>query len=657
MEDSTWDPLFSFSGADSDFVADAQRRQIKNILKSYVGMYDPFSELLQNALDAVDRRLSDEGKGFKPKLWIKVDLQENSFSVTDNGVGFKEQEFKSFLAPNISFKSGRGSRGSKGVGATYIAYGFDYLRFATKSGDFEFCGEINHGRIWVDDDSGVEARPVVKRISTLPSALDSIDRGSSFTIRFGGPNTRPKSLAWYQATTAQQWLYLLLIRTPLGAVRFLLDDGEGVAFDLEVVDQSGVITRVDDQGACYFFPHLKINSSVDLQEVRKYQAGLAAAGKDSSVLPPKYSKMNGLYEFFSTGDLLKLRSWASESGAESVIKQYEVEAYGYFAYSTAVWDQLNDNVAKLRKGYRILRGGLQMANNRMIQGDLLVIPLTSSTGYQNQAYVIVHFKNADPDLGRKGFQPELKAAAELISVAIVNSHKKWRSRLLKSDTGARPNIERELELHEWIKQQEEHEKNNPLVISNKNFFAPVEEISISSIPQSEQDVIVLFNQLVAGGVIRGLRLLATNQVKQYDGVFKFSVKEPFENHVFDKEKNPLGVVAGGHQKAVLSAPKVLEYKFSIDGLIHEFESGEKSEKDIHLAVAWELGTEWSRSYEVLSLLDLDNIHQRDFHGITHVLNSGTTQFNVIALRELVEYLNDVDGVQQYHKVSYGGALV
>ncbi len=51
---SSWDPLIEQS--DADILAEAKKRQIKNILKSYVGVYDPFSELIQNSMDAVDLR-------------------------------------------------------------------------------------------------------------------------------------------------------------------------------------------------------------------------------------------------------------------------------------------------------------------------------------------------------------------------------------------------------------------------------------------------------------------------------------------------------------------------------------------------------------------------------------------------------------------------
>ncbi|WP_394147182.1 hypothetical protein [Shewanella atlantica] len=653
MQLKTWDPLLSSKDADAEIVSAAQKREIKNILKSYVGMYDSFSELIQNSMDAVDRRALNEEEDYERKLWLTIDLSDNSFSITDNGVGFNEKEFEAFLAPNISFKNGGSTRGNKGVGATYIGYGFDYLQFGTKGNGHEFVGEMTDGRDWVEDYKGIVTRPVVSASSSKNTAFNEIVRGSTFKIKFGGQHTRPKDLSWYSATTPEQWLYLLLIKTPLGSIQYLDDNSESIKFELKVIDKNGSEKSLANNEAKYIFPHTKIKASVNLKDIIKLQSKLISQGKDASAIPTRYMKSNGIYEYFDTKEILALR--ANDDDYENLINEYNVEAYAYFTYSTSVWDQLNDSLAKLRKGYRVLKGGLQLANNNMTQGELIAIPLTSNIGYQNQCHIIVHFKDADPDLGRKGFQPELKEAAEKVSVAIVNRFKKWK-RLLKSDSGVKPDITKEIELHEWVKAQETHETKHPLVLTNKNFFAPINEISITSEPQSEQDVIVLFNQLIAGGVIRGINLLATSQVKQYDGVYKYIVKEPFKNHEFNKINNPLGVDELHFQTEHVSPPKILEYKYNLNALIHEFESEYKNEKDIHLAIAWEMGDEWKKNYEAISLLDLDNIHQRDFHGLTHILDSGTTRFHVVILKELIRYLNDVDAVQAYHKETYGDDL-
>jgi light-regulated signal transduction histidine kinase (bacteriophytochrome) len=132
----------------SEIISATIKRQIKKILKSYTGWFDPFSELLQNSLDALENRQIKD-KNFEPAIWIKIDLKENSLSVTDNGVGFSADQFKSFLAPNVSFKR-QSERGNKGVGATYLAYGFNFLQIGTKTSDFTYIGTIKMGREWLE---------------------------------------------------------------------------------------------------------------------------------------------------------------------------------------------------------------------------------------------------------------------------------------------------------------------------------------------------------------------------------------------------------------------------------------------------------------------------------------------------------------------------
>ena len=124
-----WDHLRE----DSSDLEDTYRLQIENVLDSYTGFYDVFSELIQNALDALERRWQEERNDYEPHLWIMIDLQTNSISVTDNGCGMSYSEFRSFLRPNCTFKRGWNARGSKGVGISYLAYGFNWLEVATKS--------------------------------------------------------------------------------------------------------------------------------------------------------------------------------------------------------------------------------------------------------------------------------------------------------------------------------------------------------------------------------------------------------------------------------------------------------------------------------------------------------------------------------------------
>jgi hypothetical protein len=142
-----WDPL-AIEADEPDLVIAAQKREIRNILKSYTGYYDLFSELLQNALDAVEKRVNENDSAYHPAVWIKIDLANESVSVTDNGCAMSTSQFKQFLKPNRSFKDGVTSRGNKGVGATYLAYGFNYLEVGTRQTQQNWAsGALANGRL------------------------------------------------------------------------------------------------------------------------------------------------------------------------------------------------------------------------------------------------------------------------------------------------------------------------------------------------------------------------------------------------------------------------------------------------------------------------------------------------------------------------------
>ena len=654
MQTENWDPLEE--NLTSELISATIKRQIKNILKSYTGWYDLFSELIQNALDALDARAAEHDE-FTPKLWIRIDLEQNMLSVTDNGTGFSEDRFKSFLAPNVSFKK-QENRGNKGVGASYLAYGFNFLQVGTRTPDYEFIGTLQNGRVWVEDESGTEPRPKVRQENeALHSAFDEIDRGATFTLKLVGGFIRPQRLDWLNANTANQWSAILRIKTPLGGIYFGAEPSK-IQCALQVIDENGEETTKDFKDCKYLFPHEVFENCCKLDELRAAQYALINKGKDARRLPSKYYKLNGLYKYWDTDSFISENGDFSErldDDEKKLACQYNLKCYGFFCYTLQMWDTYNDPILGIRKGAKILTGGLQLATNTMPQGDLILIPLNRNIGYQHTTHVVIHLDQADPDLGRKGFQPEIQKLAEEISTYIVNSFLVWRGHL-KRITGAPLDIADRKDIHDWIRDLETYEEQNPLIITREDAFLPLMEPSITAEPQSEQDAISLFNQLLAGGVIRGVKLMATSQHNQYDGVFRFHLGNSFENYGFDKDKNPLGLESSRiPQEEYSTDPKVLEYKYSFDALIEELEKRTKNDRHIDLVVAWEFGEKWQNRYDVVPLLHYENLQHRDFHGGTHLVtnpSTGDVVFRVVILSELINYLNEPDSVQEYQAQTY-----
>jgi len=89
-----------------------------------------------------------------------------------------------------------------------------------------------------------------------------------------------------------------------------------------------------------------------------------------------------------------------DANEKDVMQELAPRVYVFMCYTTDLWDDYNDNILKLRKGSRILRGGLQQATKHMPQGHPIPIPLTNNIGFQQITHVVVHFQNAEPGIFR-----------------------------------------------------------------------------------------------------------------------------------------------------------------------------------------------------------------------------------------------------------------
>lgn len=275
-----------------------------------------------------------------------------------------------------------------------------------------------------------------------------------------------------------------------------------------------------------------------------------------------------------------------------------------------------------------------MASDFMVQGDLSVIPLTSAIGYQANAHCIVHFRDGNPDMGRKVFQPELKELAEGLAVRAVTVMRRYQG-FLKPDVG-NVNVSSGRKLHDWKKNQEDYRDKNPL-----SFQHGGREICVLSAPQQEQDVIALYHELVGLGVVKGVKFFSTSQHETYDSLvlLQYGALDEFAFSA----KNLLGV-SRDMLPNYLSEPLVLEYKHDLDDLIADFESEAKFDTQINFAVCWTAGTRHKeRLYLRPLLVGVEGSNRTVFAATHQAFSVGGGQqpaFEVVILRDLLSFLSD-----------------
>lgn len=648
-----FDPLEFKNSKVTDAALGALRREINNILSSYVGWYDPFCELIQNALDATEARTAAETAAgtqhtYLPRISVLINIDDNSLTVSDNGIGLDKEKFEQFLAPNFSFKSGN-TRGHKGVGATYVAYGFNYMRATTKIPGFEASGRIVRARDWIKSTTN-SANPKVEPDTTAQAddLFDSFDRGVSITVRFDS-STHPRQLSWLQATTAEIWKNILFIKTGLGSI------AEDNSLDVTIsVIHKGIKTTVNEKGTKYPWLYKSSSKKESFSTVLRHQEELFTKYGPTKRMPDKFSNLDFIYDTWDTDKIEKLLGHILDTEEKEILKNNTPTISFEFGYTAKIWTKYNESLGIRTK---VLTTGIQLAANNMPQGETILIPLSRNIGRQNQVHFLIHFNNYTPDLGRKGFHRELTDFAKNITKHIVETHLSKVRSLLKANTGTSPDLARELAIDDWKNEMLAHENQQPLTLSSKHFFLPVERVSITSIPTREQDVIALFNQLIAGGVVRGLNMMSTNERFTYDGLFKIAFDLEPHIYTFDLEKNPLGVPKETAQalNGRVTQPRILEYKYSLDGLIEDFDNQDKNIKDIDLCVAWKTGDSYKEKYGITSLLLPENADQRQYHGVTHVLTdieTGSKCCDLIILCDLIDFLNNTSKVADEQRVKY-----
>jgi len=634
---------------------EANKRIVHNILKSYTGYFDVFSELLQNALDAVELRQKRDGVSFQPRIWVLIDIPNSLVRVVDNGVGMSEREFKYCLRPSVSFKKQAELRGHKGVGATFVAYGFSFLKLQSKQGDHKLSAILRQGRQWAEDTSGTVPRPKFEAVEFDAPELQGETSGTSAEIIVGqSAGERPRNLGWMGAQNAEQWYSVLRIKTPLGGV-YLSTPPFKPKVTLKVRSAEKVDSVSEPERAEYYYPHeipdLKTQSLHDI--VKALDAIPGDSVTKFNKLAGEFKRLDCMWDIWDKGEILAEDSYfatALDDEKKLLIEKHNVILYGCFLRSAKIWSELNDDVFRLRKGQRIIQGGLQLASDFMVQGDSSIIPLTSTIGYQANSHVVVHFTDGNPDMGRKVFQPELKDLADDLAVRAVNVFKRFLQNL-KPDTGAQT-ITPDKELHDWIKSQEAHRDRKPYT-----FVHATTRLSLVSTPQQEQDVVALFHELVGAQILRGYRFFGTSQNDRYDSLF-FMDYSADDGVLFNATAQRLGI-SRLFKLPYTTEPKVLEYKYSFDSLVDDFEKEEKFAKQINLVVCWNSGSHYKSKFYLQPLLVGDEGSSRQIFGATHQAFATGSQtvptFELLILEDLLNWLQDPTTEEARQKLAYRDA--
>jgi hypothetical protein len=617
-------------GSDDAIGTDIVRNAVREIIGSYHHPFDIFLEAFQNAVDACETQFSRSHGDYTPEIDAVIDLDQNVVEISDNGTGLSSDDIKTYFFTPFSSRKRNASaeeqtitRGNKGVGATFLAYGsecFEIWSVDATTGE-RSAGALIGAATWLRRGEGPP--PNVTPIDTeLCEAI--APHGTTIRIVIDAAASRIGELR-DRATTPSQWGSLLRLFTAVGYIDLENENDflPRLRVRITVVNNGNREAYIVAGG--FLYPHELTRSHVQVSQLQRGpRAQLDVRQRDKDVLFEQYSVEQVSQRINEVVEVPYYRDNKRRT-MRRILANHKPRAYVAFTYSSSFWDEQNDRIWGVNSERYLTHGYLYATKHQRI-GEQNRLSLRFRTGDFNRFFMVLELDLISADIGRKSLGEEFETFANELLYGVRKDFYENIDALRPSPSAFSEEDESQLE-----------------DIENRAIARPrlgLEGLHLSRVPDSEQDVVALFFDLLGENYIRGYDVYATHTAQKYDGVGRFELRGAEENY-YNAETNRLGIPRDRFENGVRRSAErnFLEFKLSSDGLITDLESGAKRLSDIKWLICWEIGRRnVGYGAGITEILEPAHINQREYYGVTHILTEGADKVHVLCLRSVIDYL-------------------
>ncbi len=637
--------LFGTSELDDDQQQELARSMLKGLISSYADEADIFTELVQNAYDAVIARQQMESDyvGTITVVFGRRTNDDHYIYVQDDGIGMTPKIARKVFIPGYTYGKRKGSTiGYKGVGLSYVIAVSNHLAVITSRNDETTAWTIRHTNEWVQ--SAEKPDPIQTNVFEAPEYVEGLAaenvRGTGFYFALH-PSHKPSTLS-HQVSSVddslvelRRWAALVSTRTPLGValseesmpskpvnVRLVMDRGSD---DVSVLNVSRSKWDLDQNQIGYPFPHKVFHSGSDIAAI------------DTATIPQRdtqhLKRHNAVWHYWSADEIMA--GMQLEDTDREFLAAHLDWVYGYYCYSTEILAHVNSELGVVRTPVRY---GARLVVDGAPQGRAIDLALTSDQGLDRQTHIVISLKNTELDLGRKVISDEnLIRVIQRVNSRVVTNLKEYRPYLR-----VRPRPDVAEDIASWIADVAGRAGNSPIA---EMFDLIKTTATVLVEPSNEQETIALWSGIVASGVLPGYGIKALSGSARYDALVEIS----------DEAFAQVGELAPVMSSPLIKENAVVEFKFHFEELISNFESGEKKPGEIDLAICWDLPNLNVRKGTLKPVYGKWKA-DRPMRAVSYVWSDtdGQLSFPVIALQNVVAEL--MHALTSPHETSYMNIL-
>lgn len=610
-----------------EFVATAIKQRVRNIIRSYNHPADILAEPIQNAVDEVEEAVRT--KAIERGQVVTIDCNHGTVKIADNGRGISIDDIKRLLAPDMTdkaelFRVGR-SRGHKGVGLTFLTYGFNYFHIESRTSKEHYSVKMRNSRRWIEDVAiATVPQATLKPLSDRQGSLRH--SGTIVTIQVDN-ETEPKDL-FRTFSSIEYSRSVIEAQTAIGVFPTSQDPSAVFDAQLTYLSKNGTSTSAT-LSTTYRFPHRDIKKGIRTFDVGSYLANSPPTTPPLSLR----SKHQAVFRFYSTEELIRLLEGrtvegdAIASSAElfALLTKHNVTAYGLAGYG-AEYKTIISESWHVPVNRKLIAPSIRVATDGMISSWQRDLSLSHRGFNVERIWIVTHLQHVEPDLGRKDYPPEILELLRLIEDPIANDIAKQGEPFLLPASRSGKAIDTDDPREKAAKRRTE---DFPYELPSH-----LPTLRYATAPTEEQDVLALFNEL------RGLGLLTMYVPVFFSGDYAYdSYLEYHSELLADDLRYLLGVNDAGLTKRQREG--VAEFKFLGNDIIDDIVKGIKEWADIRWLVCWIVKTgSLKKSGQVLDVVEAD-VHAVEYSGVTHIAtleSGGDKVVHVIALSDFLKRL-------------------
>ncbi|BCW35105.1 hypothetical protein StoSoilA2_11610 [Arthrobacter sp. StoSoilA2] len=624
--------IFGVGSLDRKYQTELIRKHLLNLTTSYSDESDVFTELIQNAIDAINLRSASQAtdRGELTLLIGRRKGHDHYIYVQDNGVGMAPDLVDKVFIPGFSAGKSQGrSIGYKGVGMSYVVAVSNNMSIRSIQNKIASERTIKYTHDWVVDSE--KSEPIVADTFQAPQRVrdlaSEIECGTGVYFAFHAGST-PRSLDHTVVVTQgiqkelTYWAGYLCAKTALGLaepasehetsirVRMILDLGEEGTHEASF-DREGFSISKGKLG--YPFPESVFRVGVDTDTIDATPEGQRHVQHGR--------RQQAVYHRWAAPDLINdMENLDIEERAG--LSTHLRWVTGYLSYSTGVMQEIRK---QLGTRAQVVRYGARLVVDGAPQGRPLELALTSDQGLDRQTHIVLGFSDLELDTGRKFVSDERTLSAiNKVTQRVVTRLKDYRWALKVKD--AEPI---DANLADWVNTIMSRAGNSQI----PELFTHLKSIPPARVdPGSEQEVIALWTALLTTGSLPGYAMKAISGFNRYDALIDITTEAA----------NAVGMLGSLRTDYRSKSNAVLEFKLSFDDLITDFENNKKIPREMDLVVCWDCPDINMRIGRLRPTYG-DWSHERPLRAVSYIWydDANSVKLPVIALKNVVaEILNE-----------------